>query len=261
LGIAWPIVALLLVTLGASPSFALTATTNIQSFMALLLLATALDGFVRFTLRGHTHGGFQAGLAIGLASLCAPAASVCAAGFAAAAPLLVGDRFRGARAAGRATAAVLLFPTVAALAGWTFVTWRFSGDAMGWLHAAAPAVGFRGGTGASMSSALRHLLRPLAMTPIYPAALLLLLLRRQGVAAVAVLLPPLTVLVSLWIGLPFPGLSIAVLLGVVGLAAMPARPTRFELTFMSAVGVSGLVLKWVLASGPALTAWEYAVRH
>ena len=63
-------VAILIAALGACPAFALTATTDLAAFMALMFLALALDGFLRFVFLGqHRLQAFEAGLAMGIAGL------------------------------------------------------------------------------------------------------------------------------------------------------------------------------------------------
>ena len=212
------------VALGASPSFALTATTNLAAFMALLFLALALDGFLRFVFLGQTHGGFQAGLTIGIAGLCDPTAVIFAIGFAAAAPLIARSRYRGQRHAGRATAAVLLFPTLAGIAGWIFLCWRFTGSPLGWLRTAAPGLWSDGGSFHALSTALTQSFKPVLLTPIFVLAVVLLLVARRPLQAAGICLPLVAVILAKWVGLSFSGLSIAVVVGIVGVVSLPAAP-------------------------------------
>ncbi len=252
-------VLLLLASLGASPSFALTATSSLASFMAITFLAIALDGFLRFAFRGYTHGGFQAGLAIGLAGLCDPTAIVCAAGFAAAAPLIARQRYRNEPAAGRATASVLLFPTVAGIAGWTLLCWRFAGSPVDWLHRAAPGL-FHGGIGHELLLALEHGGRSALLTPIFLLAVLLLLARQHPIPALGLCLPLACIMLASWLGVPFPPLSVAVVLGIAGLVSLPARPRPALLALVFLVAAGGLALKWGLAASPSVLSWEHALR-
>ncbi|MCW2539912.1 MAG: hypothetical protein JWN95_1637 [Frankiales bacterium] len=260
-GMSWPALLALLISFGASPSFALTATTDLRAFMALTFLALALEGFLRFAFAGQTHGGFQAGLAIGFAALCDPIAIVCAFGFALAAPLIARTRFRDEKAAGRATAGVLLFPTVAGVLGWTFLCWRFNGSAIGWLHDAAPELGFGHGVLTQMDTATRALGRPLLFSPVFVLALLLLVYRRRYLMAIGTALPLGCVWVAGWVGMQFHPQWTSVLLGVVGVVALPRRPGRTMTALIVLVAGTGLLLKWTLASSPLVLAWQHALLH
>jgi hypothetical protein len=254
-----PAALLLAVALAGSPSFALTATTDLASFMGLAFLVFSLDGFIRFVFRGQTHGGFQAGLAIGAAGLCIPSATICALGFAAAAPLLARHRYRGQKA-GRATACVLLFPTVAGILGWIFLCWRFAGSPLGWLRQAAP--GLWGGAGSldHLHTALTTVGLPLLLTPVFLTAVVLLALRRRALQALGICLPLACIIVALWLGLPFPATAVAVILGVVGLVALPVRPSRRLLTIILLIALAGLAAKWTYPASTALQNWEHALR-
>lgn len=254
-----PVVCLLVATLGASPSFAQTTTTDLRSLLTLALLATAIEGFLRFVLRGRTHAGFTAGMAIGLAGLCDPFALVCAVGFGLAAPVVALHRFRGRRAAVRATVSVLLFPTVAGIAAWCFLTWRFTGNGVAWLHDAAPNLWFGHGVGTQLTQALHAVWSPLWHTPLYLLALALLLWRRTWLTAITAVLPLAVVVVALWLGFPVPPTAVALLLGIMALVALPPRPTRTMLVLVCAVALAGMALKWGTgASGPVL-AWEHSL--
>ena len=250
---------ILLAALGASPSFALTATTDLASFMALMFLALALDGFMRFVFMGQTHGGFQAGLAIGIAGLCDPTAVIFAVGFALAAPLIAHQRYRAERHAGRATAAVLLFPTIAGIASWIFLCWRFTSSPLGWLRAIAPALWGDGGTVGALSTALSQSTKPLLLTPMFVLAVVLLAGRRRLLPALGICLPLVCIVVAKWIGLVFSGLSIAVVLGIVGIVSLPARPGRRVLVVIVSVAALGIAAKWAYPPTPAVRAWEHAL--
>jgi hypothetical protein len=252
-------VLVLVAMFGASPSFARTATSDLSAFMALSFLALALAGFIRFAYRGETHGGFQAGLAIGLAGLCDPAAVVFAIGFAVAAPLIAHQRFRSERAAGRATAAVLLFPTAAGISGWIFLCWRFSGSPLGWLRSAAPDLWHEPTALAHIGHSLHEVLLPMWLTPVYLLAVLIPLAQRRARVAAGVAMPLVFILIATVIGVPLQPASIAVVLGVAGLTSLPNRPSRTLLTIILVVAGAGLAAKWGYPAGAQLQAWERAV--
>jgi hypothetical protein len=253
-----PIALLLAATLGGSPSFAFTATTDLASFMGLAFLVFSLDGYLRFVFRGQTHGGFQAGLAIGAAGLCIPAATICALGFAGAAPLLARHRYRGQQA-GRATASVLLFPTVAGVLGWIFLCWRFAGSPLGWLRQVAPEMWNGAGSLDHLHAALTTVGPPLLLTPVFVAAVVLLALRRRALQALGICLPLACIIVALWLGLPFPSASVAIVLGVVGLLSLPVRPSRRLLVIIVLIALAGLAAKWAYPASAALQGWEHAL--
>jgi hypothetical protein len=253
-----PVVLVLVAAFGGSPSFALTATTDLAVFMGLTCLVLSLDGFMRFVFQGQTHGGFQAGLAIGVAGLCTPAAVICALGFAVAAPLVARTRYRGERAA-RATAAVLLFPTVAGVLGWIFLCWRFTGSPLGWLRNAAPVLWHGAGSGPQVGLALESIGLPLLLTPVFVTALVLLVARRRIVPAMGICLPMVCMLIAISVGLPFAASSVAVVLGVVGLVSLPSRPSKRLAVIIVVIGLLGLAAKWGYPASAGLAEWEHAV--
>jgi len=240
----FPLWAVLLLTaaVGANPAFARIVSGDLTLFLTIGFLVLALDGFMRFAYRGHTHGGFQAGLSVGMATLCNPTAALCAVGFAAAAPLIARHRFATERAAGRATAGVLLFPTVAGIAGWIFLCWRFAGAPIQWLRNVAPSLGFPGGAGVSAESAIDHVTRAAAATPLFLLALIFLVAARNTAAAVGSCLPMLCVALALWLGLPFTTGATAVVLTIVGLFTLPGRPSRLVVAAGCIFAVAGVAL-------------------
>jgi hypothetical protein len=254
-----PLVLLLIATFACSPSFALAATSDLRSFLALTLLAISLEGFIRFAFRGQTHGGFQAGLALGLAALCEPASVVCALGFAAAAPLIAQARFRGQRHAGRATAAVLLFPTVAGLLGWTFLCWRFGNSPLGWLHHFAPGLGFGHGTWTQLVTAARGVSRAMIFTPVYLLAILIMIARGRYLPALGTLFPAGCVLIAVWVGLPVSPLWVAAVFGIIGLISLPRWPSTTMSWIIAATAIGGLVLKWSLSTNATVIHWQNIV--
>lgn len=249
----------LVATLAVSPGFALTATADLATFLALTLIALALDGFARFVHHGNTHGGFRAGLALGLAGLCHPGAIVVAVGFAAAAPLIAHYRYRGRRAAGRATAGVLLFPTVAGLLSWTFLCWRFAHSPLVWLHSSAPALFRIDGIGSVASHAVSGMAKPMMLTPVFSAVLVIAMVYDGALSALGLLVPVVASMVALGLGIGFSGGALAALLGVLALGSLSRRLTPAVTGVLIAIGVVGLAMKWTVASSPLLHTWEHAL--
>jgi len=257
----YPVWATLLVVAGvaASPSFAMTATTDLASFMALLFVTLALDGFTRFVFLGQTHGGFQAGLTIGIAGLCDPAAIVFAVGFTLAAPLIAHSRFRAERQAGRATAAVLLFPTVAGIVGWMFLCWRFTGSPLGWLRGVAPKLWSGDHSVHALGAVLESTGRPVLLTPLFVIAVVLFGARGRWLPAAGICLPIVCIVVARSIGLVFPGTSVAVVLGIVGVVSLPAKPKARVLAVIVAIALAGIAAKWAYPPSGPVVAWEKAL--
>lgn len=255
-GLRLPAIIILIGALGLTPSFAYTATTDFTAFAALTLLVLAIDGYVRFAVLGQTHGGFQAGLAIGLAGLCNPSAVVMAVGFAAAVRLVANERFKSENAAGRASAAVLLFPTVAALLGWVYLCWRFGDGPLAWLHRSAPDLIRLDWS--QIGSALATQSHAILLTPVFLLSFIILLVRRP-VLAVLLSIPLVCVVIAVTLGLPFTGLSTAVLLGVLGLTSLRRDPEPRLVRVLLVVAVLGCAAKWLYHPLPAINLWEHAI--
>ena len=247
----------LVAAFGATPSFALTATTDLLAFLTLALLALALDMLIRFAVRGSTYAGFSAGLVIALAVLCDPVAIVFAAAMAISAPLIARRRYRGQDAAGLATFVVLMFPTAAVVAGWTFLCWRFGHDPWVWLRTAAPRMWEPTGALHRLSTVLH----PLWTTPVFMLAVIIRLARREIGMVAGVLVPCAAILVALSAGLTFPPSSVAVTLGVLGLRALPGRPRPRLLGLIVLVAVGGLVATWLAPPIAGVDAWLAALRR
>ena len=134
----------------------------------MLFLALALDGFLRFVFLGQTHGGFQAGLTIGIAGLCDPTAVIFAFGFAAAAPLIAPQSLprataRRTRNRGRAVVSDRRRNRRVDIS----VLALHRQSALGWLRTAAPGLWSDGGTWGSLSTALTQSVKPVLLTPIF----------------------------------------------------------------------------------------------
>jgi hypothetical protein len=225
-GVPLAMVAVLIALLGMTSAFVATSTENLAGVLAVALLTVGLEGYLRFVFLGHTHGGFRAGLALGTATLCSPGMTVFVLGLAAAPLLLPSMRVHDDEAgAGRAIGAVLAFPTIAGLAGWTFLCWRFAGDPLSWLHSSAPAVW----DNATRMANTRHALRALALAPVFLVAVLLRGLRSGIAAGACLLLPLVAILAVAELGLPVTATGAAVLLSVFGLVCLPKSPRPWQL--------------------------------
>lgn len=220
----WWTVALVLLALGGTPVFWFVATEDLSGFVGLALFAIALGGLLEFLLGGRTTGGFVAGIALALAVLSDPSALLYVASVFAAAPLLLRGRalHPGAR---RSAIAVIVFPALAAIAGWAFFEWRFTGAP---FHVSAAAPGmlrFPGGVLAPLSSALERVGVVLGESPLFLLAGGLLV-KRRPLAALAYLLVPLDLVAMLWLGLRTPISQGFVLMGLTAVLSLPRRPSR-----------------------------------
>ena len=231
-----PAAGLFVAAVVGTPVFWYVATQDFAAFLTLVLLSVALTGLLDFVFNQSTESGFVAGLAFGAATLCDPAAGIIAltAGLAA---LLMGRHQPHQPARNRATLLVVLFPTLAGLAGWVFLEWRFTGSWSASLTYAYPGIGqFPGGVLYALGQAVRdsgHRRRPHAAAarrghrPRPPPT---------AVGPRRAELPVLTIVVIRWIGVPFSWPEALVLLGLLSLTAMPERPSRGE---WIALGLTG----------------------
>ena len=220
----WTTVPVLL-SLGATPLYWLTATRDLAGFAGLALLASAITGVLRFTINGETQGGFRAGLALGAAA----AFDLAALGYTAVLGLLASGvarlRHRDVPHMRRAVVLVVLFPTVASIAGWLFLEWRFTGSVR---YTGGPQTSFftfPHGVPAAALDALRTTLAAVGVTPVLPVAVAVLIRTRPGWAALLTL-PIAGLALSAFVGLWTAQGRDQIILALVAAMALPARPTR-----------------------------------
>jgi hypothetical protein len=212
-----------------SPAFWFVATQDFSAFLTLSLLSVALTGLLDFTINRSTESGFIAGIGFGLATLCNLAALPFAVA-GALATLFVAPQARAVReiARRRAAATVVLFPSAAALAGWAFLQWRFSGSWTRSFSSADPDLfGFPGGALASFERAATSVGHDLVFAPVLVVAAVVLFSRRPS-SALACLAFVGCVIVDVWVGAPFSPATLVILLGVVALVLLPDRLTISE---------------------------------
>jgi hypothetical protein len=221
--------ALLTASVAVMPVFWFVATTDLSTFLTLCFLSVALTGLLDFTFNHSTDSGFIAGIAFGLATMCDLAAlSYAIAGGLAA--FIVPPSARDTRefARRRAAATVVLFPSVAAMLGWIFLEWRFTGNWTRSFTIADPTLlVFDHGVWGAFRSALGSTVHDLAFTPLLVVAATLLLTRRPS-ASLAVAAMVGCVLVDSWLGLGIGGASTVLLLAAVSLVVLPERPSPHE---------------------------------
>ncbi len=245
-----PVAALFVAVVVATPIFWYVATQDFAAFLALVLLSIALTGLLDFVFNQSTESGFIAGLSFGAATLCDPAAGIIAltAGLAALLMGRPGEPHQPAR--NRATLLVVLFPTIAGMAGWVFLEWRFTGSWSASLTYAYPGIGqFPGGVAHALGQAVRTAAIDAVRTPLLLVAAIVLA-RRRPRSAGAALLPVLTIVVIRWIGVPFGREEALVLLGLLSLTAMPERPSRLEWVALGLAGATQFALAIGLSIEP-----------
>lgn len=249
----------------AVPSVAVTPlvgyliTHDLAQFMALVFVAMALSGFLRFALDGRTEGGFQAGLLLALGTACDLSTVFHALAMAAAAPLIAHLRYRGQRGAGRATAVVLAFPSVAVVAAWAFLEWRFTGRAFTQVLDSG-AFSFPGGGWESLGRTLRSVGRAILLTPAFLLAFVLIA-RRSLPAALGYLIPIPGLVLGLWLGLRPPTGMTVLVLSFLALFAFPRRLSRPVQVVAAVVLVAQAVLTWTVTLDllPAVQQWWTAL--
>jgi hypothetical protein len=259
-GTPWPLRLALVLAVGATPGYGYLMTQTLPRAAAILLLAIALDGFLRFTIDGETAGGFRAGLLLGLAFFFDFYAVLFALGLALAAVPFVRQRLEGPGLA-RATIAVLLFPTVAAAGIWAFVEWSQTGQAFGsltdphfslaWFPDVADA--------SSGLDGLRLTGEELLCAPVFVVSGILLA-RRVRIFAFAIVVPTLLLAAIRYVGAAYIPFSF-ITLGLIGCLALPAQLSRNEKVAVALACVAQLVLLWTIAPTlPGAEAWEDAIR-
>lgn len=255
----WWLAAIVLAGLAGTPLFWYAATEDAVGFIGLALFSAALAGMLDFAFSERTAGGFVAGICLAVGVLVDPAALVCVASVAIAAPFLAWERSRGVAGAHRATLAVLLFPSLAAVLAWTFFEWRFTGSPYH-LYAVAPEMfHFPHGVAGGLDLALRGVGRAVLYTPLYLASGVLLV-RRRPVAAIAYLLVAVDLVATIWLNMRYGAGQSRILLDLVALVALPRRPGRSTAIFLAVVG-AGQIALWCtvgLGYGP-LHGWLAAL--
>jgi hypothetical protein len=220
---------LLTAAVALTPAFWFVATQDFSAFLTLILLSVALTGLLDFTYNRSTESGFIAGIGFGLATMCDLAALPFAlAG--ALATFFVAPQAKAVReiARRRAAATVVLFPSAAALVGWAFLQWRFSGSWTRSFSSVDPGLfRFSGGLWLSLARAASSVGHDLVFSPVLVVAAVVLYSRRLS-SAVACLACVGCAIVDRWVGAPLSGPTVVVLLGVLTLVLLPERLTTSE---------------------------------
>jgi hypothetical protein len=255
----WLIV-VLLVTFGATPAFAYLSTQDLSGFIGLGLFTLAVSGFLRFATDGDTEGGFMCGLALGVAVACDPVALIYTVCLSLAAAPVAWQRYRGETHAVRASALVIGFPAVGAVLGWTFLQWRFTGSAFGWLTDAPGTFDFPEGVWGGLADSFRRGAIGLLISPLFLLTQSLLIWRRREAVLVAVL-PVVGLSVSLWLGLRTASGHTIVLLSLLALMSVPRKPSKLMASLIASTAVLGFALVFyrITSTDNVLHEWLSAV--
>ena len=248
-------------SLVATPAFLFEATQDFPAFLSLTLLAVGAAGLLDFVLSRLTERGFISGLSFGVATMCDPAAPVFGLAGAIAALLVSPVRQRGARdgrdaARRRAAMAVLVFPTIATMAGWMFLQWRFTGSWTASFTRQEPGLfAFPEGVLGTLHRALLTTGHDLVLAPMLFVSFALLV-RRRPRSALACLFPCICVVVDLWIGAPLAASTIIVLLQAFALLVLPENLSRLELSALWLALGAQLALVWATHAHDQM-AWSW----
>jgi hypothetical protein len=236
----------IIVAIGATPGYGFLMTQSLPRATAILFIAIAIDGFLAFTVKGETAGGFRCGLLLGVAFFVDFNAVFVALGLALAAVPFVRTRLRGAGLT-RATIAVVVFPAIAAAGAWAYAEWVQTGDAfaalgdrrlpLAWFPDAAKAF-----TGVA---AFRTTGLEMACAPVFLVACVLLARRVRG-HALALLVAPLALILIRLVGVAYVPTSY-VLLSLIGAVAVPTILRRGERTLLLAAAAIQLAVGWTVA--------------
>jgi hypothetical protein len=256
----WPTVAVL-GTLVLTPPLYYLAANDLQALLGIALLVIALDGIASFVEDRSTEAGFRAGLALGVAVMLDPGAWLYALTLGAVAPFFARRAGRSGRGANRATVAVLLFPAVAAVVFWLYVSWWFSSDPLGGMEDAAANGWFVGGVGASAATAATSIALGVLSVPLFWVAAGFRAVRdpwtliAPGIALVGLFL-------SLWFGLRESGGQTYVVLSALYVLLLAVRrPSHARRWVIIGASVLQIVLLWglVLGGGSVLGDWVRSV--
>ena len=249
---------MLVASVGASPAFIYLSTQELAGFLGMALFAFALAGLLRFAVDGDTEGGFQCGLALGVAAMCDPATAVFAAFMAIGAPLVAWRRYRGQEGAVSATLAVVIFPTVAAMGGWAFVEWQFTGAAFASVRALPDFLAFPEGVVDGLRSEFIAVFRRVLITPVFVISAVLIA-RRRPIAVGGQVMALLSLTVTQWLGLNLGTGQTLVIIASIGLMTVPWRPSRPLEIILGISCVVQIGLSWI-PWRPALPVTQFVER-
>src|SRR5262245_5646615 len=253
-------VALIMVLGLATPSMFFLFTQSLWEASLLVLLLVAWAQSIEFIWHGNVRAGAVAGITLGIAFMANYYALLFALPYALTALLFVRTDRRGAGPAG---AFMLLFPVVAALLGWMYLSWVFTGDPWSFTRdPGASMFAFLGPEGADLptgwAAALSATGRDLTLAPLY-------LVMAVVVAWYRPLRLPVLLVFGVFVlglrtfGFVLPDHFATVTFTMVALAAMPARLPRYVWSLVLLTALLQLGLGWLTPLRGEASAWQRAV--
>jgi len=217
----------------------------------------ALTRLLDFVVNRSTESGFVAGLAFGAATMCAPAVPVFVLAGGLASVLVSGDIGRAHEfARTRAAFAVIVFPSAAALTGWMFLQWRFTGSwVASFSHQSPGVLTFPEGVIGSLDRAVSLTAHDLVLAPVLVITAAFLLERRP-LGSLACALPVVCVIADQWLGVPLSQTATVLLLAVMGLTVLPQHLTVTErVVLWAGVAAQAGALWYERIGDPAVWTW------
>jgi hypothetical protein len=221
-----------LLPLAFLPAMWYSASELLPEVVALTFLAVALQGFIQFSADGDIHSGFVAGLALAVAYAADPGALLFTVVMCLFAPVIGAVRHRGEpQQASIAVVAVIAFPCVAAVAVWSFLLWKFTGNWPGSLayapdaHVLAFPDGVHGVLG-GLWNAVAAALTDLAHSVMYICVAVLVTIRRRAPAyGLGLLLPILVLILALWLGFDYNPVTAYFMFTLLAVTVITHNPT------------------------------------
>jgi hypothetical protein len=259
----------MLLPLAFVPAMWYSASELLPEVVALTFLAVALQGFIHFAADGDLHSGFVAGLALAVAYAADPGALLFAALMCLFVPVIGAVRHRGEpQQASIAVVAVVAFPCIAAVAVWSFLLWKFTGDWPGSLAYApnAHVLAFPDGVLGGLRSATTTALTDLAHSAMYICVAVLVTVRRRSPAyGLGLLLPVLVLILALWLGFDYNPVIAYFMFTLLAVTVVTHNPTMDDprlrvVLLIAAIAQLALALIWPPTSA-GFELWRHDLIH
>ena len=258
-----------LLPLAFLPAMWYSASELLPEVVALTFLAVALQGFIHFAADGDIHGGFAAGLALAVAYAADPGALLFAVVMCLFVPVIGAVRQRGEPPqASIAVVAVIAFPCVAAVAVWSFLLWKFTGNWPGSLAYApnAHVLAFPDGVLGGLWNAVTAALTDLAHSVMYIGVAVLVTIRRRAPAyGLGLLLPVLVLILALWLGFDYNPVTAYFMFTLLAVTVITHNPTMDDprlrwVLLVAALAQLALALVWPPTSA-GFELWRHDLIH